>query len=176
MGSLNSGWKVWGCKKTRRDGTWREFCRRDLRAFPFVSKIWRRNVRKRTQLAASSHLLLLPIKIQSLLSSFLSLHTHSSKPRRESSIVLRENYKGENRKAFRLWGAGHEGACSKDLLLGMRSNDFTDFVCVHIYVLVCVYRKFKSYPWALFREDLLGSICKVPSIRKLDTISVFASD
>jgi hypothetical protein len=40
------------------------------------------------------------------------------------------------------------------LLLGMRSKDFTDLVCVHLYVIVCVcvYRKFKSFPWALFMK------------------------
>jgi len=49
------------------------------------------------------------VTIRTLLSFFHPLHTPSSKPCRESPIVLRENYNGGRTKTFRLYVAGCEG-------------------------------------------------------------------
>ena len=63
----------------------------------------------------------LSMSIVSLLSFFLSPHTHSSKQWLERAIVLGENYNGEGLKAYLLYGPGYEGVCLQELLLCVSS-------------------------------------------------------
>ena len=72
-------------------------------------------MRRRTQSAFSQ--LFFVMTIRSPLSFFLRLHT-SSKPWRESPIILKENYNGEHVKTFRLYVAGYEGVYGRGCCWG----------------------------------------------------------